>query len=547
MMESKRPKSIVLCFDGTDNEPEDRTNVVRLYDLVAKTNQVGDVQDKKYFAGVGTEILTNISGSLLGVGARARLCEGYDWLAEKYRPGDRVYLFGFSRGAFIARSLVQMIATCGLPAEWGAGKWTSREAFDHYEKLSSDSNPSYPVYRLAYWQRNSLEVPANAIKAPLYKLLEAQEVQQIKIEMAGLWDTVGALGKSFVKDRAVWTGRSGAHNVRLPKALLRGYHAVAIDEHRPMFNVTLWRQFVAEGKQVEDNENFEQRWFCGAHSDVGGGYGDDRLPDISLDWMVDKARAAGLEFSSSVEPQPGAWLAPINDSFRAFAGSVLSAWDKLVPGDQRFYRRIGRLEMPVSTVNGDRGHLQAVRETIDESVMKRFREDPRYRPQNLVSYFQRLGAIPGGAPMVQRTDRIYASQYWNRTGVYLEKGASYCLKVVPGIGEPLRDASHEATSISGEKWSSIAHKTAAAIRGKRRDNENWFALIGTIEQTDAFLIQDGMTYKPTVSGELVCYFNDVQLEAFYSNNSGWRVLEVERYLPSADQPVGVSGIEDDMN
>lgn len=129
--------------------------------------------------------------------------------------------------------------------------------------------------------------------------------------------------------------------------------------------------------------------------------------------------------------------------------------------------------------------------------------------------------------MTARTQPIRADQYWNDTGVDLVGKTRYRLAVVPTLGEPLRDASFAASSIAGEEWDSVPHKTAELFRGKRMDDAKWFALIGTVAQKHPWVITDGGIIAPPASGRLVCFFNDVQMETFYKNNSGWVVLDVE--------------------
>ena len=121
-------------------------------------------------------------------------------------------------------------------------------------------------------------------------------------------------------------------------------------------------------------------------------------------------------------------------------------------------------------------------------------------------------------------------RYWNDTGVDLVEKTRYRLAVVPSLGEPLRDAHFMARSIAGEEWDSLPHKTAEALRGKRVDDARWFALIGTIDRRHPWVITDGGIATPPVSGRLVCFFNDVQLEIFYKNNSGWVALDVEALM-----------------
>jgi hypothetical protein len=262
-----------------------------------------------------------------------------------------------------------------------------RKLFERYEAISRGK--AHPIWRLRYYKK---DLPAGwTPKGADNLLLDAKKVRVVKVRMAGLWDTVGAMGKDALKNRGALTQKSAAHNVRPTRAQQYGYHAVAIDEHRPMFDVTLWRTFVVEGKEEETLKRYlkyyEQRWFIGAHSDVGGGYKDDRLPDYSLGWMQAKASALGLEFKTIVTPKANGWNAPIHDSFRKFAFGILNIWAKILPGDQRNYRETGRTPKPVKAVDGTNGKLMSINETIDPSVLTRWKSDAAYRPPSLSRYF----------------------------------------------------------------------------------------------------------------------------------------------------------------
>lgn len=267
---------------------------------------------------------------------------------------------------------------------------------------------------------------------------------------------------------------------------------------------------------------------------MGGGYGDDRLPDISLSWMLGKAAALGLDFVQRVEPEVAGWRAEVHDSFKAFAGGVLNIWNQVVRGDQRFYREIGREPKPAVTGNGVAGQLLSINETLDDSVLRRWTEDPQYRPPSLLDYFRRFCArLPAGTTPAQRTSRIYAFNYWNETGVYLRprNEARYRVHLVPGVGEPLRDASCRVSGIAGADWQSVPHKIADMLHGKRVNDANWFALIGTVDKKHPWVMEDDGVFSVRLGGQLVCYFNDVQAEMFYHNNSGWVVLEIEHLEP----------------
>lgn len=402
-------KRLVVFYDGTDNSPKDRTNVWRTHELLMPVDTAGVKQVKKYIEGVGTDMGHILRGSIFGHGVSKRIREGYRWLVDNYEDGAEIYVFGFSRGAFTARSLVQMVATCGLTRPETLKEWTVEKAFDRYESITmQETEVIRPIWRLCYWQRHPDEQPAGwSPSADDLRLMDEERVRVVKVKMAGLWDTVGALGTKALENVDASTQKAAAHNVRPTKAQEYGFHAMAVDEHRPMFQNTLWRVFVEQGKidetAVRYAPYYEQRWFVGAHCDVGGGYDDDRLSNLALSWMLGKAAGLGLGFTHSIEPQPGSWLAPIHDSFKAFAGGVLSIWDRFVPGDQRFYREIGRVPKEIETATGAHGSLWSINETIDESVLRRWVEDPTYRPPSLMDYFRRNPErIPAGATLSQR-------------------------------------------------------------------------------------------------------------------------------------------------
>lgn len=528
---------LILLYDGTDNTRKDRTNVWRTHELLAAEGADGVPQEKQYIEGVGTEFGELLRGSIFGKGVARKIREGYKWLVERYQDDAEIYVFGFSRGAFTARSLVQMIATCGLARKDTLKEWSAEDIFDRYAAISQqDAEVIRPIWRLRYWQRHPEEAPSGwQPDAQEVRLLDDARMREVKIRMAGLWDTVGAIGVDALQNKDASHAKSAAHNVRPTRAQDYGYHALAIDEHRPMFEATLWRTFAKTGEEERTlaryTPYYEQRWFIGAHSDIGGGYGDDDLPDISLNWMMQKASSLGLTFTHTVEPRPDSWHDPIHDSFKAFAGHTLNIWDKLTPGDQRNYREIGKFPRETKTARGTTGSLCSIHETLDASVLRRWVEDPTYRPPSLVEYFVRNpGLLPAGTNTAQRTQRIYARKYWNRTGVFLRPGVRYRACVVPGVGEPLRDASFTALSIDGEDWTSLAHKSASLLHGKRMDDAKWFALIGTVDKKHAWVMKDSGEFTVPLSGELLCYFNDVQIEWFYDNNSGWVVLEVEQLL-----------------
>jgi len=181
--------------------------------------------------------------------------------------------------------------------------------------------------------------------------------REIKIKFLGVWDTVGALGIPLPALQWLNSAVYSFHDTELSGIVANAAHAVAIDEHRIDYQVTLWTQIAKAGQAVE------QRWFIGAHADVGGGYASRDLSDITLSWMMGKAGALGLAFDAGEAPVVAAknWNGAVTDSYGAFLGGVYAATHP------PYYRPID---------------LSAANQTMDANVMDRCAADARYRPLN---------------------------------------------------------------------------------------------------------------------------------------------------------------------
>ncbi|WP_373187771.1 DUF2235 domain-containing protein [Halopseudomonas sp.] len=336
---------LILLFDGTWNDPEDQTNVYR----ITRRIQDCDGATRQHFfydPGVGTSKLQRFSGGVFGYGLSTNLLEGYEWLARRYREGEEIWIFGFSRGAYTARSLVGLIRKCGLLHIVTPCLLEKAESIYRNDDLAPDSEVCR-AFRKTY------------SRTP-------------RIHFIGVWDTVGALGVpgTVISER----GKYAWHDTELSSIVDRAYHAVALDEHRATYDVPLWTS--EDGRQKPSNLEVEQRWFIGAHANVGGGYGSaDLLPDISLQWMMGKAEKAGLK----LEPFTAAgdaWKTEPRDSFKEFLRGAYAWFQGLRSdeGDGRFSRRYS------SGLNG----LPAVNISVDESVWKRWRDAQLdYRPRTL--------------------------------------------------------------------------------------------------------------------------------------------------------------------
>lgn len=320
-------KRIVLCADGTWDGTSNNTNVFKIFNKLVVT----PTQIPLYDTGVGSsgQALEKILGGAFGTGLFQKIKDGYTKIAHVYEPGDELYLFGFSRGAYTARSLAGMISACGLPTQ----------PFD-----SKLIDGVFEAYRQA------------GQRAAMLQDLAAYKLVKTPIKMIGVWDTVGSLGIP-----AIFGGVSpllyGFLDTGLHPNVANAYQALAIDERRAEFPPTLWTGQPVAGQVIE------QVWFVGAHSDVGGGYaaGDEdagtTLSDVTLGWMMGKAAALGLEFA----PEAYAQLVPIPQKL-AF-DAVHESWSPL----WGFFKR---REIPANSY-------------VSDTVQARYLNDPSYRPRNL--------------------------------------------------------------------------------------------------------------------------------------------------------------------
>ena len=302
----------VVCIDGTWNRPEEsngdpldgseisrETNVYRIFRFLADnptisaegitlraslpaTTQTQTQGEVLYVKGIGTSSfnLVNYVAGAIGYGTMDRILVAYRFLAERYKPGDKIFGFGFSRGAFAVRSLAGMLDRMGLSA--ALGRLDDATLTAQYQSSSTSSPTSVPVCFL------------------------------------GLWDTVGSLRKpENISD----------HEVNPPNVKFVA-HALALDEQRRDFTPTFWRH--GGGSQ-----KVEEVWFSGVHSNIGGGYTNAQLSNIALSWMVAKAVANELPAGNQYIPH---WyyenvFTQMTDSYREFL-RYLSVLGSVIKGDR---------------------------------------------------------------------------------------------------------------------------------------------------------------------------------------------------------------------
>ena len=271
-------QNIVVCCDGTANEfARDRTNVVKLYFTLVDWS---GVQKTYYHPGVGTmeppaaltrysRSATTLLGKAIGYGLEADIRDAYAFLMNHFSEGDRLFLFGFSRGAYTVRTVASLLKMYGL--------------------LSPGNEPMIPyAIRMMMAINNLGDTDKDREARREYFALAAQfrshySRARCKPYFVGVWDTVSSVGWIDNPIHLPYTASNGDIEI--------GRHAVAIDERRAFFRTNLWYP-----KPKEGPKDLKQVWFPGVHCDVGGGYpeAESGLSKISLEWMLREAMAAGL-------------------------------------------------------------------------------------------------------------------------------------------------------------------------------------------------------------------------------------------------------------
>jgi uncharacterized protein (DUF2235 family) len=334
------PKRIVICCDGTWNKLNQKkpTNVVKLWRAVAPTDGTGCDQLTFYHPGVGTKRRERILGGLFGFGLSRNVRDAYRYVVEHYEPGDELFFFGFSRGAYTARSTVGFIRNCGILRTEHADRVD--EAYEYYRDRKPGTRPDDE-------------------DAARFRREYAYE-DQTPIRFIGVWDTVGALGIPLngVPLVGLVNRRWRFHDTKLSGTVAAAYQALAIDEKRGPFRPAIWSP-PADGS----TQQREQVWFAGCHSDVGGGSPNPALSDISLHWMAERARACGL----ALEPEAFAEL----DEEAAFRDICESR--------KSFYRLLS----PFVRTLGETDHRY---EDLDPLALARHTERAGYAPENLLAY-----------------------------------------------------------------------------------------------------------------------------------------------------------------
>lgn len=511
-------KRLIICCDGTWNSPEQEdngvpapTNVFKLYNAIAdKDTDLNISQLKYYHPGLGSEggILQTLGGGAFGAGISRHICSAYHWLANHYEEGDQIYLYGFSRGAFSVRSLSGFLR-CGLL---------------NLNELDADEawNQVHKAYKLAYRRKKSIKTIADQN----WNLFHQGEAAPIRF--IGVWDTVGALGipddlefLNIFDDRKKWQ----FHNTELGEHIETARHAMAIDEIRSSFSVTRWNN-------ADKHSDATEMWFPGVHADIGGGYANCDLSNVSLIWMITESAATELKFRNGTALSfPVTPLGVMHDSYRGIF-SKLRSRPRNIPA------------MGLSN-----------KKHFHPGALKRQEASPiSYKP-----YHPTLILQAGETCTVD----VFADTHWNDTGLYLEQGGQYLFSA-QGKWQDCKDSCdwkgtedgqltagdilRATSSFLGEFekiYKALSSSESSDFIGTKRVEEfNWFTMVGAIANDSGskkvvkndgspvphqyvdLAAHESVPLKLEAAGYLYCFPNDVW--SLYGNNHGSISLTIKR-------------------
>ncbi len=324
-------KRIIILCDGTWNSPTitTPTNVVRLRDACINDE---NRQVVRYLEGVGVNKYANllkryihkIGGGAFGWGLGRNVRLAYQQLCLHYEPGDQIYIFGFSRGAYTARSLGGMIRKCGIiPKKRVKSAFTLNRAWRLYKRKGEylDKGP--------LWTQRKALSPHIATSEDDWKA-RGEEGTIVGIHFMGIWDTVGAKGlpiKLLGPVAKLWNRRYQFYDMKLSSMVRHAYHAMALDEQRLLYQPTPWENLdTLNDGRTDPDRPYQQLWFIGNHGIVGGSNRNRQLVAYPLEWIVSKAVAAGLELDPrAILPDTPGRVDVMSNDVRQRSGP-LNAW-----------------------------------------------------------------------------------------------------------------------------------------------------------------------------------------------------------------------------
>lgn len=526
-------KNIVICMDGTWNDPTEKTNVYKLFQALVADQEnfesdhpifgrhsyrFGNDLAAFYVEGVGAKgRKQGILGGFLGVGLHGRVLRAFLLASNCYQPGDKLWIFGFSRGAWSARSLAGFISSAGL---FSAAETQADDSFNRANDLWRQAKVKGALdCGTQFWEKNDA----------------------LPIQFVGVWDTVGALGIPFFNGIRVFD-QIEKHlfdfaDLQLSSRVKYGCHALAIDEQRKDFEPTLW--------QPRADGSIKQVWFPGAHADIGGGYPESGLSDITLQWMINEVAAlnSGLEIDSS-RLNPG--LAPDFTQDR-HDEAVKKIWS----------RRPRSPRVIVTDAN------------LDPCVAQRIKNRDDYRPEALRRHPQFAAdfAMPAQkekicgtgekqpaqqlAPNASVGADVFAQNCWNALGIEVKQGESYqisasgawtdksCQATANGYVSPNRvmKIAEKIRRVEDKPWfyliACIHPDAALEVHNPNAGNvlqgfwESWTHAIGKFDKESQLTgVGANGTLDISKDGYLYLFANDAPLA--YSNNRGYLAVKVTR-------------------
>ncbi len=398
-------KRFIVCFDGTWQKLRQPTptNIAIIARSIAHTHTLEDgtkiPQIVIYSQGVGSNVdalgkdgfmdglsegLNRILGGVFGEGLEDNIVETYLRLAFNYEAGDEIYVFGFSRGAFCARSFAGLIGCAGIVSRMHAEK-----AWDAFRLYRAHPGPKATKFELEDYERARRDFRASYGKGK-----RAADGTRVKSDEAptitylGIFETVGQRGvPSALGGMArFFNKRFGFHDMTIGQSVLSARHAVAVDENRLGFPPTLWEGVDEANKRPHcqpGRQHYAQRWFIGTHGDVGGGEGSP-LSAAPLKWVAEGAAECGLRFYGTYGEDESPLAQAVREAGLVFKGKISRPrfWDSLSPMNYPIYTR--RIWSGKS--RKDRPTIDYAGSVLDPSVVERLSASdmkPRYNPDPL--------------------------------------------------------------------------------------------------------------------------------------------------------------------
>lgn len=420
-------KRIVFCFDGTWNriDAEHPTNVLLMASEIAPVTDDGITQIVHYDNGVGTSLRDKMSGGITGYGLFENIEQAYQFLIFNYDPGDEIYCFGFSRGAFTARSFIGFIRAVGIIERHHVKKIT--EASKLYKSNNMLDQLELLDFRTRYSSKITVCREDEEHRCAVVPGYTPGQSVPFRVRYVGLWDTVETLGLQKV----IWPWLPGIgekpfvggghkyHNHNLSGMITAGRHAVALDERRKNFNIEPWGDVDHYNTQIkygvdDPDRPFQEMFFPGVHGAVGGGGAAKGLSDAALDWVKNGAREHGLvlanSLTSTVYASAPDYSAPLDNNHgkkKALLGKVSGAlpgrWRKHAP------KTMSKLHKSAQNRWAYRGDLP---------------EGKPYRPKTLSNLAPQLDAL---SPITQKVERKHHSGQVQAASVAGRSPAKYHL------------------------------------------------------------------------------------------------------------------------